>query len=221
MTKTKFKKETVLQTFGAYPLIPLFYEEDIRICKQWIKACYDGGVRAVEFTNRGERALAVFTELVAWTGEECPGLVLGIGTIKDRETAEKFIAAGAGFVVAPVLDTEVGEYCIQKEIAWIPGCGTLTEMYNAHKYGADIVKAFPARALGGAGYIKAVLAPCPELKIMPSGGIDADPGTYQKYRTAGAFCVGVGSSLFSGDGTVVLKPEVIRKRCQEILKVKI
>ncbi|SFW51715.1 2-dehydro-3-deoxyphosphogluconate aldolase / (4S)-4-hydroxy-2-oxoglutarate aldolase [Sinomicrobium oceani] len=210
-------KHTAVALLKKHPLVPLFYNDDRECCKLWIKSCYDGGVRVVEFTNRGEDALDIFAELHQWSRETCPGLVLGIGTVKDLDTAAAFKAAGAGFIVAPVLDIEVGVYCNAENLLWIPGCATLTEMYHGYRHGAGVVKAFPVHTLGGPDFIKSVLAPCPELRIMVSGGVEATRESYDDYIKAGAFCVGTGSSLFSVTGNKSASPEQIRKRCETIL----
>lgn len=213
-----FSSIETLQVLKEKPLVPLFYNEDLDVCKSLITACYKGGVRVIEFTNRGEKAIDVFRELLEWSQTHFPKLILGIGTIKSVEMAEKFIAIGANFIVTPVLDIEVGDSCKKNNVPWIPGCGTLTEMFTAHKNGAALVKAFPINALGGATYIKSVLAPCPELKIMPSGGIKATQQDVKQYLDAGVYCVGVGSSLFVKEGNEY-DYNKISENCRNLLNI--
>lgn len=207
----------LLDALKQNPLVPLFYENQLDVCKNIINACYKGGVRVVEFTNRGENALEVFKDLLTWSRVQCPDLILGIGTIKTKQDAEKFIEAGTKFVVAPVLDLKVGAYCVEQNIPWIPGCGTLSEMYQAYENKATIVKLFPVVGFGGAAYVKSVLAPCPELKIMPSGGVKATKKDFDEYLNAGAFCVGVGSSLFHKNMHGSYDFEAITQTCKTLL----
>lgn len=199
-------------------LVPLFYHNNLEVCKQLIDACYKGGVGVIEFTNRGDMALPIYKELLTWIQNDYPDLILGIGTIKTQEQALQFLEAGAQFIVAPVIDMQVGKLCHQCQIPWIPGCGTLTEMYQATILGATLVKAFPIHVLGGASFVKSVLAPCPELNIMASGGIDSSKLAYDTYKNAGAFCVGVGSSLFIKKPNGNFDLQAITQTCKTILR---
>lgn len=177
-------------------MVPVYYNADAATAFNVMKACYDGGVRAFEFTNRGSAAPEVFTALRAAATEQCPGMVLGIGSVVDRATALGFIESGADFVVSPVFAAEVTDVCRQRNIPYIPGCATPTEMFNAHRAGAEMVKAFPAGDLGGPSFVRNVLAPMSWLKIMVTGGVEPDPESLREWFAAGAKCAGMGSRLF-------------------------
>ena len=153
----------MMTTLFRYPLVPVFYHPELEEAKKIVSACYAGGVRVFEFTNRGENALPVFTALVAYAKENCPGLVMGIGTIADADSAKAFIAAGAEFVVQPFTTPAVGEVCLAAGIPWMPGTMTLTEMHTAIHLGAACVKIFPGNVLGSA-FVKALRGPMPDLK---------------------------------------------------------
>lgn len=191
-------KETTLKLLNQVGVLPLFYHSDIEIAKEVINASYRGGARAFEFTNRGENAFTVFTELVAYTKESLPGLSMGIGTIYDAETAQKFIDAGTDFIVTPCLNPAVGYACAKANIPWIPGVSTLTEIYNAQQAGAEVVKLFPGDVVGSK-FIKAIRGPMPNVKIMVTGGVQPTAESINEWFGAGAYAVGLGSNLFPKD----------------------
>lgn len=192
----RFSKLQVLNTINENGIVPVFYHEDVNICKEILKAVYDGGVRIFEFTNRGDGAHKVFEELVAFAKETLPELILGIGSIIDAGTASLYIQSGANFIVAPIVNPEVAATCNRRKIPWMPGCGSLTEINFAESLGADIVKIFPAQQVGGPEFIKAVKGPCPWSNIMPTGGVQPEDGNLKEWFSAGAHCVGLGSQLF-------------------------
>lgn len=177
-------------------IVPVFYHADIEICKNVLKACYDGGVRIFEFTNRGDFAHEVFAELVKFASKELPELILGIGSIVDPGTASLYIQLGANFIVSPSINPEVAKVCNRRKIGWMPGCGTVTEISYAEELGAEIVKIFPALQVGGPDFIKAVKAPMPWTNIMPTGGVEPTDESLTQWINAGAYCVGLGSQLF-------------------------
>jgi len=195
---------TSTETLLANPLVPVFYHSDAETCKRVLQATYDGGVRVFEFTNRGENALEVFGELVKYAAENCPGLLLGIGTIATGESAQQFIDAGAGFVVQPFTTAEVGEVCRRNGMPWIPGAMTVTEIQQATVLGAEIVKIFPGNVLGSA-YVKALRGPMPRVKIMVTGGVEPTEASLQEWFSAGVNAVGLGSQLFKNTD----QPEMI------------
>jgi 2-dehydro-3-deoxyphosphogluconate aldolase/(4S)-4-hydroxy-2-oxoglutarate aldolase len=190
-----FQPKVLNQLLADYPVVPVFYNEDIDITKQVIKACYDGGMRAFEFTNRGEKALSVFSAIYPFIREECPEMALGIGTIFTVAQAESFIQAGADFVVQPVITAEVGKYCQDNNIAWYPGAATLNEVYTATQLGAEIVKIFPGNVVG-AGFVKSMKGPMPHVKVMVTGGVEPTEESLKQWFSAGVTAVGMGSQLF-------------------------
>lgn len=182
---------------GETGIIPLFYHPDPELCKGIITACYRGGIQVFEFTNRGDFAHELFAELARWSRKTLPDLVLGVGTVVDPATASLYIQMGADFVVSPLLNEEMARICNRRKVLWIPGCATASEIGRAEELGAEIVKLFPAPAVGGATFLKAYLGPCPWSSIMPSGGVSPTEESLREWFEAGAFCVGMGSALIT------------------------
>jgi len=180
-------------------VIPVFYNADFVIAKNVICACADGGANVIEFTNRGDHAIEVFKALEKFCAENRPDIIMGVGSVLDAPTAAMYIAAGASFVVGPVLDKETAIACNVKKIPYIPGCGTATEIHQAHKFGVEICKAFPGPAVGGPDFVKAIKAPMPWVDIMPTGGVSPTEQSLREWFTAGIVCAGMGSKLISKD----------------------
>lgn len=178
-------------------LVPLFYHRDEEICREVVSACHKGGATVFEFTNRGYFAHEVFAAVKKWTVENCPGMMIGAGSVIDAPTAAIYMQMGADFIVSPVLNPEVARICNRRKVLWIPGCGTLTEISQAEELGAEIVKIFPGNAVGGPSFVKAVKGPCPWTSIMPTGGVDPSEENLRKWFTAGVTCVGMGSALIT------------------------
>ncbi|MDX2248976.1 MAG: bifunctional 4-hydroxy-2-oxoglutarate aldolase/2-dehydro-3-deoxy-phosphogluconate aldolase [Bacteroidia bacterium] len=195
----RFTRIQVATTFQQMGILPLFYHADIEICKNLLKACYDGGIRAVEFTNRGDFAHEVFGELNKYAAKDLPEMILGIGSVLDAGTTSLFIQLGANFVVSPVLNPDMAKVCNRRKILWAPGCGSLSEISYAEELGAEIVKIFPGAEVGGPGFVKAVKGPCPWTSIMPTGGVSPTREGLKEWFDAGVTCVGMGSQLISAD----------------------
>lgn len=193
---TGITSKSALQAIHASGLIPIFYNGDSEVAKKVLEAAYLGGSRIFEFTNRGENARKVFDVLREFSQKEFPDLMLGIGTILDGPTTERFISAGADFVVAPIMKTEMGAVCKKHDRLWIPGCGTLTEMVVATDHGADAIKMFPG-AIMGPGFVSTVLPVIPGLKLIPTGGVEPTVENLGGWFKAGVYCVGMGSHLFA------------------------
>lgn len=193
----QFDRLTVLNTMLSDGLVPVFYEGEIEVAKKIVAACYEGGARVLEFTNRGERALPVFAQLSELIAAQFPNLILGVGSIVDAPTAALFIAHGANFVVGPVLNAEVAKLCNRRKVAYSPGCGSASEISAAEEWGVEIVKIFPGAQVGGPAFVKAVLGPMPWTRIMPTGGVEATKESVQGWIKAGAACLGMGSNLIS------------------------
>lgn len=191
----KNRIEVALQ-MGKQGIIPVFYNADVEICKEVLRICHGAGLKVFEFTNRGDFAHIVFTELNMWAQKELPDMMLGVGSIVDAPTAALYIQLGTAFVVSPLLNEEVGRVCNRRKILWSPGCGTLSEIGRAEELGAEIVKIFPGSSTGGAEFVKAVKGPCPWTSIMPTGGVDTTPESLKEWFAAGVTCVGLGSNLF-------------------------
>jgi 2-dehydro-3-deoxyphosphogluconate aldolase/(4S)-4-hydroxy-2-oxoglutarate aldolase len=166
------------------------------LCKKVLKACYDGGARILEFTNRGDFAHEVFQELNKYALKELPGMMLGVGSVTDAGTTSLYLQLGANFVVTPVLREDIAIVCNRRKVLWSPGCGSLTEIAKAEELGAEIVKVFPGSTLGP-GFVKAIKGPCPWTSIMPTGGVSPDPDNLKSWFAAGVTCVGMGSKLIT------------------------
>lgn len=190
-----FEPQKVYQTLAGAPIVPVFYNPDAALTCQIIKACYDGGIRAFEFTNRGEKAKEVFKVLREYISTNYPEMALGIGTVFNAIQAEEFIALGADFVVQPCTSTDVAEVCAAQNIAWMPGAMTVSEVYNASTSGAEIVKIFPGNVVGS-GFVKALKGPLPNVKVMVTGGVEPTPESLKEWFGAGVSAVGIGSQLF-------------------------
>lgn len=192
----RLERSYVNKQIEQHAFVPLYNPHEVELCKQVLQAAYEGGVRVFELTNRGQHALSIFREIIPFAEKNFPELIIGAGTIMDEESAKAFYEAGAAFIISPVLSAEVGAYCEQNKICWIPGAATLTEIVNAHKLGADIVKIFPANFVGGPGFVEAIKAPCPWIRVMPTGGVDRSEDNLKAWFKAGVHCVGIGSQLF-------------------------
>lgn len=215
----RFSRIEVVLKMKETGMIPVFYNADLEVCKNVVKACYDGGVRLFEFTNRGDFATLVFAELNKWAQNECPDMIMGVGSVIDEGTASMYIALGANFIVSPVIDEATARVCNKRKIAWSPGCGTVTEINLAHELGAEVVKIFPGQQVGGPGFVKAVKGPMPWVSIMPTGGVSPDEENLKAWFEAGVTCVGMGSKLFSADITNSKNWNEITKRCSKTLHI--
>lgn len=213
----RFDRMTVLNAVLEAGLVPVFYSGDLEVAKQIVAACVEGGVKVVEFTNRGDRAWNVFTQLAEWAEKAQPGVILGVGSVIDAPTAALYISSGANFVVGPVLNPEVARLCNRRKIAYMPGCGSASEISEAEALGVEIVKVFPGSEVGGPGFVKAVLGPMPWTRIMPTGGVDATEESIQDWFGAGVACVGVGSKLIAKDLVVARDYNGISKRVAQVL----
>lgn len=177
-------------------MVPLFYHPDVELGKKVIKACYDGGARILEFTNRGDFAHEVFRELNQYAIKELPEMIMGVGSVTDAAAASLYMQLGANFVVTPVLREDIALVCNRKKILWSPGCMTLTEIARAEELGAEIIKIFPGGQLGPS-FVKDIKGPCPWTSIMPTGGVSPTEENLKAWFDAGVHCVGMGSQLIS------------------------
>ncbi len=175
-------------------MIPVFYHEDLEVCKNVIRACYNGGLRVFEYTNRGDKALENYPYLKEFIKVNCEGMLLGIGSINNAKQAESFIKIQADFIVSPIFDKSISIICKTNNTYWIPGCATLSEISSAENEGADIIKIFPGNVLGP-DFVKAVRGPMPHLKLMPTGGVSIEKENLEGWFKTGVVCVGIGSNL--------------------------
>ncbi|WP_420479011.1 bifunctional 4-hydroxy-2-oxoglutarate aldolase/2-dehydro-3-deoxy-phosphogluconate aldolase [Brevundimonas sp. FT23028] len=188
---------TVLNALEAQGVAPVFYHADPEVCLNVIRACSRGGAKAIEFTNRGDFAVDLFGELARELQKTDPDIILGIGSVIDAPTAAMFLNRGARFIVSPCLVEDVAKVCNRRMTAYFPGCGSVTEIGQAHELGCEIVKLFPGASVGGADFVKAVLGPMPWTKIMPTGGVDPDEASIAKWFGSGIVAAGMGSKLIT------------------------
>ncbi len=209
--------EKVAQHILSSKLIPLFYENDVVVVKDVVKALYAGGIRTIEFTHRGENALENFKALVALKNE-MPDLYLGIGTIKNEEDAKNYIDAGADFLISPVFDASVADIAYLHKVLWIPGCMTPTEIHHAQVAGCNIVKLFPGNVLGP-GFIEAIRPLFKEVHFLVTGGVDATEQSIMTWLNAGATGVGLGSKLITKNVLANKQYEELTKTAQQLLSI--
>ena len=200
-------------------IIPLYYNPRIDICKSIVKALYKGGIRVFEFTNRGDFAHEVFSELNKYVLSELPDMILGVGSVTDAATTSLYLQLGANFIVSPVLKEEMALVCNRRKVLWLPGCGSVSEISRAEELGAEVVKIFPAQSLGGPDFLKAVLGPMPWSSIMPSGGVEPTEESLKKWFNAGAYCVGMGSNLITGEIVRNKDFSLLEDRTREALSI--
>lgn len=212
----KFDKLAVMNKIGSTGMVPVFYNQDAAIVKKVVKACYDGGVRAFEFTNRGDFAHEVFAEVVRFAEEACPELALGVGTVVDPATASLYIQQGACFVVSPLFNPDVAKVCNRRLIPYSPGCGSVSEIGFAQEVGCDLTKVFPGDVYG-VRFVQDLMAPLPWSKIMVTGGVEPTQENLSAWIKAGAFCVGMGSKLFPKEVIKAGDWQTIADRCREAL----
>jgi 2-dehydro-3-deoxyphosphogluconate aldolase / (4S)-4-hydroxy-2-oxoglutarate aldolase len=206
----RFTRIQVVLQMKESGIIPVFYHPDKEVCLSVIKACYEGGLRLFEFTNRGDFAHELFSDLNKIVIKEMPEMILGTGSVVDAGTASLYIQLGSNFIVSPVLKEEMAQVCNRRKILWSPGCGSVTEISHAEELGAEIVKIFPAPSVGGPEFVKTVRGPQPWTNIMPTGGVDPTEESLKTWFDAGVYCVGMGSNLIT--------PGILKNKDWKLLK---
>lgn len=192
----QFTRIEVATTMKETGMVPLFFNNDIEVSKNVLKACYDGGARLMEFTARGDFAHEVFAELTKYAIKELPGMIMGVGSVTDAAAASLYMQLGANFIVTPVFREDIAIACNRRKVLWSPGCGTLSEIARAEELGCEIVKLFPGE-IYGPQFIKGIKGPCPWTSIMPTGGVSTERENLKSWFDAGVTCVGIGSQLIS------------------------
>ena len=214
----KYTKLQVMQAIAETGMVPVFYHKDVEIAKQVLKACYDGGVRAFEFTNRGDFAQEVFGELVKYAVKELPGMIVGVGSVVDPATAALYLQLGANFVVGPLFNPAIAPVCNRRLVPYCPGCGTVTEIGLAQEAGCDLCKVFPGDVLGP-GFVKGLKAPMPWSQIMVTGGVKPTRENLESWFKAGVTCVGMGSNLFPKEVIAAGEWDKISDLCRNVLDI--
>ncbi len=200
-------------------MVPVFYHADIEVAKKVMTACYEGGVRVFEFTNRGEFAHDIFAQLSKYAAAHCPDMILGAGSVVDAGTASLYLQLGANFIVGPLFNAEVARVCNRRLVPYVPGCGTVTEIGTAQEAGCDVCKIFPAGEVGGPAFVKNIKAPMPWSMLMVTGGVDPSSDNISAWMKAGVTCVGMGSKLFPKEVIAAQEWQKITEKCKEVLAV--
>lgn len=188
--------QKVTDTIIEQGMLPLYYNASEEVTLAILKAVYKSGVKAIEYTNRGDAALTNFAKMVALRNAEMPGLLLGVGTIKNMEQATAYLATGADFLVSPGFVPEVAAHCVANDIFYAPGCMTPTEIIAAENAGIKFIKLFPGNMLGPE-FLSGIKDIFPKLKFMPTGGVDTTKENIEGWFKAGVCAVGMGSKLIS------------------------
>ena len=214
----KFNKLNTLNKFTEAPIVPVFYHKDAETAKQVLKACYEGGVRCFEFTNRGDFAHEVFAEVVKFAAKECPDMAVGVGSVVDAPTASLYMQLGACFVVGPLFNPDVAKVCNRRQVPYIPGCGSVSEVGAAQEAGCEVCKVFPGDVLGPK-FVKGLLAPMPWSQLMVTGGVEPTEENLKAWFAAGVACVGMGSKLFPKDKVEAKDWAYVTKMCKSSLEI--
>lgn len=199
-------------------MVPLFYHHDVETAKKVLLACYTGGARVLEFTNRGDYAHEIFRELNKYAEESMPQMILGVGSVTDAGAASLYMQLGANFVVTPVLREDIAIACNRKKILWSPGCGSLTEITRAEELGCELVKLFPGGTYGP-GFVSGIRGPQPWTSVMPTGGVSPTEDNLKGWFDAGVTCVGMGSKLISKEVLKNKDYEGLETKVRECLKL--
>lgn len=186
----------IIKKIAEQGILPLYFHPDPTVSVEVLKALYAAGIRAVEYTNRGEAALDNFKLLKETRDQELPELLLGIGTIKRKKEAKAFMKAGADFIIAPGMIEEVAETVHKEDMLWIPGCMTTTEIIRAEDAGAKLIKLFPGNLLGPS-FVSAIKELFPDLLFMPTGGVEVSKENLTGWFKSGVVAVGMGSKLIT------------------------
>lgn len=212
------KAEKMIHAITEQGTIPLFYHDDVHICVGVVDALYKGGVRIIEFTNRGPKAVDNFKYLLNERDKQWPGLLLAIGTIKTVQDAKVFMKAGADFIISPGMLDKVGQTIQEADILWVPGCMTPTEIMLAESCGAKLVKLFPGNLLGP-GFVTAVKEVFPGISFMPTGGVDIERENLRAWFAAGVCAVGMGSKLITKDMLNTRQFDLLAQRTKDALEL--
>ncbi|MBO5661893.1 MAG: bifunctional 4-hydroxy-2-oxoglutarate aldolase/2-dehydro-3-deoxy-phosphogluconate aldolase [Tidjanibacter sp.] len=215
----RFSKMEVMAAMQRTPMVPVYYDADPEVAKNVVKACYEGGVRCFEFTNRGDFAAEVFAQIVKFAAVECPEMIVGVGSIVDAPTAALYIQYGANFIVGPCLNEEVAKLCNRHLVPYVPGCGTVSEISRAQELGCDITKIFPAGCVGGPDFVKNIKAPLPWSNIMATGAVEPTEDNLKAWFASGVFSVGMGSKLFPKAELKVGNWGAVTEKCREALAI--
>ena len=211
-------KEQITNVIIEQGILPLYFNPDETVSIEVLRAIYKAGIKAVEYTNRGDAALANFKKMVQVRNSEMPGLLLGVGTIKSLSDAENYITAGADFMVSPGYVPEVASFANSKNIFYAPGCMTPSEIIAAENAGIKFIKLFPGNLLGPE-FLTGIKDIFPKLLFMPTGGVDTTKENIEGWFKAGVCAVGMGSKLISKKLMEAKDYTAIEKSTKEVLEL--
>jgi len=210
-------RQAIIDVILQQGILPLYFNADETVSSEVLRCIYRAGIRAVEYTNRGEAALKNFKKLAELKNNEMPGLVLGVGTIKNLQQAENYVNAGADFLVSPGFIPEVVDYADSRNIFYAPGCMTPTEIIAAENKGIVFIKLFPGNLLGPE-FVSSIKDIFPKLLFMPTGGVDTTKENIEAWFKAGVCAVGMGSKLISKKLMEQKDYATIEKLTKEVLE---
>ena len=192
MSKTQKITDAIIEQ----GILPLYFNSSEEVSIEILRSIYRAGIKAVEYTNRGDAALTNFKKMVALRNAEMPGMLLGVGTIKNMQHMKDYLAAGADFLVSPGYVPDVAAHCVANDIFYAPGCMTPSEIIAAENAGIKFIKLFPGNILG-TEFLTAIKDIFPKLLFMPTGGVDTTKENIGAWFKAGVCAVGMGSKLIS------------------------
>ena len=199
-------------------ILPLYFNSDETVSVEVLRAIFNAGIRAVEYTNRGDAALNNFKRLHEVRTKEIPDMFLGVGTIKTLQQAESYVNAGADFMVSPGLIPELVDYANNKNIFYAPGCMTPSEIIAAENKGVTFIKLFPGNLLGPE-FVSSIKEIFPKLLFMPTGGVDTTKENLEAWFKSGVCAVGMGSKLISKKLMEQKDYAAIEKNTKDVLEM--
>ena len=212
------REQELIERVNQIGLLPLFYHDKADVCLNVANTLYDAGVKCIEFTNRGEHALENFKQLVKLRDEKMKGLLIAIGTIKTGAEAQKFVDAGADFLISPIFDSSVCDTAYLNKTLWIPGCTTPTEIHVAQQAGCKLIKLFPGNVLGP-GFVEAIMPLFSGIDFTITGGVEANEENLGAWFKAGVKVVGMGSKLITKDILRTGDYDGLRIKTKEVLSI--
>ena len=205
-------KDRIIDQITMQGVLPMYITDDFEVMKRTVQLCLEAGLTTLEVLNRIPNSLDIFKQLMQFVKDNIPGFKLIAGTITDVETAYRFIKAGASMIIAPNMDEEIGNVCIDNGIEWLPGVFTISEIYKAKKIGAVGFKLFPAN-LSSPDFVRTAKTLLPDIKLIASGGIRLNEDSIPKWINSGTDAVAFGNSFFSRD---ILFDEVFEDHKKQI-----
>jgi 2-dehydro-3-deoxyphosphogluconate aldolase/(4S)-4-hydroxy-2-oxoglutarate aldolase len=213
MEQIPVQKEQILSQIRRIGIVPVLRAPSRHAAAIIADAILAGGINVLEVTMTVPGALDIIREL----RKQHPDLLIGAGTVLDPETARTCILEGAQFIVSPALNLATIERCREHGVPIFPGALTPTEIVTAWNAGGDVIKVFPASAVGGAAYLKSIKAPLPQIELIPTGGVSL--ATSPDFLRAGAFALGVGAELCDASAVADGKPEKITQMARQYRQI--